>query len=330
MKKIIAIIFIIGIGIGGYFLYQKNISNINSGNDNFSEQMVQETKKDITKIVESDNKDQEVGTSQQNSEGIKNTSNKEPLQEIDKRLDENYVSDLPKEIPSGSFVETSGIRILSPKSGDQFEAGSTITLRYEILRPIELGVIFLPGFTLEKGSLNIDKDTALGVHTETLTLPNKIGKDVLGILEMKNLTNFKPEDKESVTGTVTLTSPKNVVVRLDVGDYGLLDQAEHPDGYEGFTTGVMYLSQLKSSPASVYVRVVYSDGKKLYISPSDKELIATIANQSLATINRKDTQALLVTGLKEDTETSITVSYRGLTKTIRLINPKCDITMPCY
>jgi hypothetical protein len=277
-------------------------------------------------------KSEKMSNSQQNSENIKNVSNKESSKEIDKRLAENYAPIPPKEIPSGSYVETSGIRIISPKSGDQFEAGSKITLRYEILKPVQLGVIFLPGFTLEKGSLNIDKDTALGIHTETITLPNKVEKAILGILEMKNLgNNFKPEeDHESVNGTITLTSPKSAISRLDVGDYDLLDQAEHPDRYEGFTTGVMYLSQTKSSPESVYVRAVYSDGKKLYISPADKELIATIANPSLATINRKDNQALLVTGLKEDTETAITVSYRGLTKTIRLINPRCDMTMSCY
>ncbi len=308
MKKIIVVIFVIGIGIGGYFLYQESKSRTNPATDNSAEQQPQEIQKD--------------------SESANNTSVKESPEEMEKRFAASYVP--PKEIPNGSFVETSRIRIISPKSGDQFEAGSKITLRYEILKPVELGVLFLPGFTLEKGSLNIDKNTSLGIHTETLTLPDKVGRDVLGILQMNNLANFKPEDKESVTGTITLISPKNAVVRLDVGDYDLLDQAEHPEPSEGFTTGVMYLSQLKSSPASVYVRAVYSDGKKLYISPSDKELTATIANPSLATISRKDNQALLVTGLKEDTETTMTVSYRGLTKTIRLINPKCDMTMSCY
>jgi hypothetical protein len=329
MKKVIAAIFIIGIGIGGYFLYQKNIMKINPTTNNFSEQGVKEIKKDMT---EYDNKIEKVSNSGQNIESIKNTSNEESLKEIDKRLAENYVPVPPKEIPSGSFVETSGIRIISPKSGDQFEAGSKITLRYEILKPVQLGVIFLPGVTFEKGSLNIDKDTALGIHTETITLPNKIGKDILGISEMKNLgNNFNPEeDHESVNGTITLTSLKSAISRLDVGDYDLLDQVEYPERYRGFETGVMYLSQLKSSPESVYVRAVYSDGKKLYISPSDKELTAIIANPNLATINRSYNQALLVTGLKEETETAITVSYKGLTKTIRLINPKCDMTMPCY
>jgi uncharacterized protein YxeA len=221
MKKIITGIFIIGIGIGigGYFLYQKNILKINSTVDNFSEQEIQK------EIVGPDDKSEKMSNSQQNSENIKNVSNKESSKEIDKRLAENYAPIPPKEIPSGSYVETSGIRIISPKSGDQFEAGSKITLRYEILKPVQLGVIFLPGFTLEKGSLNIDKDTALGIHTETITLPNKVEKAILGILEMKNLgNNFKPEeDHESVNGTITLTSPKSAIIRLDVGDYDLLD-----------------------------------------------------------------------------------------------------------
>jgi hypothetical protein len=324
MKKILTGIFIIGIGVGGYFLYQENKSRAILASDDFSKQGVQEIKKDITETAESDNKSE----TQKNSESVKNAPNNESPEEVEKRILSDYVP--PKEVPDGSLVETSSIRIISPKSGDQFEAGSTITLRYEILKPVELGVIFLPGFTLEKGSLNIDKNTFLGIYTETLTLPSKIGKDVLGILEMRNLANFKLEDRESVAGTITLTSPKSSIVRLDIGDYNLLDQAEHPERYEGFATDVMYLSQLKSSPESVYVRAVYSDGKKLYISPSDKELTATIANPSFATISRNDNQSLLVTGLKENTETSITVSYRGLVKTIRLINPKCDMTMPCY
>ncbi len=325
MKKILTGIFIIGIGVGGYFLYQENKSRAILASDNFSKQSLQEN---MSESIESDNKSEKTGVSQENIESANSTSSKEYPEEMEKRILSDYVP--PKEVPDGSLVETSSIRIISPKSGDQFEAGSTITLRYEILKPVELGVIFLPGFTLEKGSLNIDKNTFLGIYTETLTLPSKIGKDVLGILEMRNLANFKLEDRESVAGTITLTSPKSSIVRLDIGDYNLLDQAEHPERYEGFATDVMYLSQLKSSPESVYVRAVYSDGKKLYISPSDKELTATIANPSFATISRNDNQSLLVTGLKENTETSITVSYRGLVKTVRLINPKCDMTMPCY
>ncbi|HQV64854.1 MAG TPA: hypothetical protein PKZ56_01335 [Candidatus Paceibacterota bacterium] len=228
------------------------------------------------------------------------------------------------ELKAGSFLETNGIKILSPKTGDEFTAGSSITIKYQILKPVKYGSILINCNNTNGIAAVIDESVSIGTYSKTCVLPDQIGLLRFAVNEMDP---SNPDKLQSMFGTLNLTAPNNKVIRLEVGDNNQIEAIKY-----GEDPGPLYLSQIKTLPTSVYVKAVFEDGKQMFISANDKNLSFKIEDITVASLSSTitSTQSFQVIGMKPEGKTDIAVSYKGITRKIEALTPACDITMPCY
>lgn len=294
--KILVSLVVICIIIGMYFLVKKN-------------QLITTLASEISQNKDIDNK------------ALAPTTDS-AVTEATKKIPE---ATIPNELKAGSFLETNGIKILSPKTGDEFTAGSSITIKYQILKPVKYGSIFI-NCNNPNGiaAVVIDESVTVGTYTKTCVLPDQVGLLQFAVNEMDSRN---PDKLQSMFGAINLVAPNNKVIRLEVGDNNQIEAIKY-----GEDPGLLYLSQIKTLPTSVYVKAVFQDGKRMLISANDKNLSFKIADTTVASLSSAiaSTQSFQVIGMRPEGRTDITVSYKGITKKIEVLTPACDITMPCY
>lgn len=202
-------------------------------------------------------------------------------------------------VTANSTLQAGSIKLISPKNNQTFTSGSTIDVQYELTNPIFYGVIVIGG-DMQEGKQcyhTIDHDTLIGIHSFQCTLPNTVNTIKIGISELLNTSNA---DSKNVYGQLSLVAPANLKVK---------DIEYYPEE----TIFVEASPQIRQD-GNIDFTVVYNDGSKRKVDVSG--FSAKIADTSIVTLFGTSSRSSLYFDGKKVGKTTLTVSYKGITKLI--------------
>ncbi|MBP6884716.1 MAG: hypothetical protein KBC17_02735 [Candidatus Pacebacteria bacterium] len=208
---------------------------------------------------------------------------------LDETLPANDVETLDT---SKSMLQAGSIKLIYPLNNEELNAGSKLTVKYELTAFVKVGAISIAGETC----LHSISEKKVGAYSFDCILPKKVSTLKISIFEMI----YSPAlDSKSVSGDIKIIAPKNLTVK-DIKFYPesifvMASPSDRQDGYISFS-------------------VVYSDGSKAEVDAS--EFIISIADTSVVSIFGKPNGAIVSLNGKKVGKTQMNLSYKGVKKVI--------------
>jgi hypothetical protein len=276
-NTIFTIIIILAVAVGGYFYYSnKKASSLELENNE-----------------------------------VPATENTPPVQPVTTPQTKKPATPVAQEkVVTSGTIENGGIRLLTPTSGQKIESGSTITVKYEITKPVTFGTIMIDCAPHQGFSYPIENKKP-GSYSFSCELPKSIGESRIAVLDI-NYSDLK--NSTATFGQFELIQAKNTLVKdIGVGEAG------------GYSQSDLFLQATPRSmnDGFVYTWLVMNNGSKTNIAATDFSVSFT--DPSIASLFKKG--ETIEIDAKKIGETDMVVSYKGFSKKIRIHVSPCDDTL---